>query len=75
MIEQRVPILNHGTIADVSCCPVNIERLGDKDLSEAHAALHRTIGNTAEIIADGGRPDWHAAVEAENRFNELLLSR
>ncbi|OFA16849.1 hypothetical protein A4U49_05190 [Acidithiobacillus ferrivorans] len=75
MIEQRIPVLNHGTIADVTCCPVDIERLGDKELSEAHAVLHRTIGTTAETIADGGRPDWHAAVEAENRFNALLLTR
>ena len=75
MIEQRVPVLNHDTIADVTCCPVNIEHLGDKGLSEAHAALHRTISTTAESIAQGGRPDWHAAVEAENRFNALLLSR
>ena len=74
MIEQRASIINHTIIADAACCPVNIEHLGDKDLTDAHEALHRSISATAESIADGGIPDWTAAEEAESRFNTLLLT-
>ncbi len=75
LAQQHPAILNPVTLADIHSCPVCSEGLQAPGVHLAHQALHRALGDLAEEVIQGKKPDWSALEAAEREFSEKLVGK